>query len=173
MSGTLRSIPAYPGNSPANRGQTYHSVLTCLKSRDPVTSSAAAAAAAAAAAGHMATAHTAGYTADRPKSARRAGQPSYRGIAPRRCTPAASPPAARGVVKVSERGRRWKEHNEAVRGQDARWSTFLGHGRWKPAKCDLNKNPRESLVPGSWSPGSRPNVRYGDAVRNFLNLDNF
>ena len=41
----------------------------------------------------------------------------------------------------------------------------------------LDKNPRESLVLGSWSPGSRPDVRYGsalgDALREFLNLDNF
>ena len=75
-------------------------------------------------------------TTDGLKSARRAGQPSYRGIAPRRCTPAAPPPAARGVVNVSERGRRWKEHDEAVK--------MVNFSRtWKPAKCDLNKNPRE------------------------------
>ena len=112
----------------------------------------------------MATAHTAGCTADRPKSARRAGQPSYRGIAPRRCTPAAPPPAARGVVNVSERGRRWKEHDEAVK--------MVHFSRTKkPAKCDLNKNPCAALVPGSWLPGSRSEVRYGDAVRVWLNLD--
>ena len=79
------------------------------------------------------------------KSARRVGQLSYRGIAPRRCTPAAPPPAARGVVNVSERGRRRKEHDEAVK--------MVHFSRTKkPAKCDLNKNPREALVPGSWSP---------------------
>ena len=107
----------------------------------------------------MATAHTAGCTADRPKSARRAGQPSYRGIAPRRCTPAAPPPAARGVVNVSEQGRRWKEHDEAVK--------MVNFSRTKkPAKCDLNKNPRKSLVPGLRSPAGskvkyyiRPDVR--------------
>ena len=58
-------------------------------------------------------------------------------------------PAARGVVNVSERGRRWKEHDEAVK--------MVNFSRTKkPAKCDLDMNPRESLVPGSWSPGSRP-----------------
>ena len=36
---------------------------------------------------------------------------------------------------------------------------------WKPAKCDLNMIPRETLVPGSWSPGSRSGVRYGDIFR--------
>ena len=93
----------------------------------------------------MATAHTAGCTADRPKSARRAGQPSYRGIAPRRCTPAAPPPAARGVVNVSERGRRWKEHDEGVK--------MVNFSRtWKPAKCDLFKNPREITGAGLVDP---------------------
>ena len=73
------------------------------------------------------------------------------------------------VVNVSERGRRWKEHDEVVK--------MVNFSRTrKPAKCDLDKNPRDitgSLVPGLWSPGSRPDVRYGDAVRNCLNLDNF
>ena len=74
-------------------------------------------------------------------------------------------PAARGVVvNVSERGRRWKEHDEAVK--------MVNFSRTKkPAKCDLFKNPRESLLPGSWSPGKRPDVRYGDAVRVWFNLD--
>ena len=45
-------------------------------------------------------------------------------------------PAARGVVNVSKRGRRWKEHDEAVK--------MVNFSRTKkPAKCDLNKNPRE------------------------------
>ena len=35
----------------------------------------------------------------------------------------------------------------------------------KRAKCDLNMNPRESLVPDLWSPGSRSGVRYGDMFR--------
>ena len=49
------------------------------------------------------------------------------------------------VVNVSERGRRRKEHDEAVK--------MVHFSRTKkPAKCDLNKNPREALVPGSWSP---------------------
>ena len=49
------------------------------------------------------------------------------------------------VVNVSERGRRWKEHDEAVK---------MGHfsRTKKPAKCDLNKNACAALVPGSWSP---------------------
>ena len=49
------------------------------------------------------------------------------------------------VVNVSERGRQWKEHDEAVK---------MGHfsRTKKPAKCDLNKNPCAALVLGSWSP---------------------
>ena len=75
-------------------------------------------------------------TADGLKSARRAGQPSYRGIAPRRCAPAAQPRAARGLVNVREQGRRWREHDEMVK--------MVNFSRTrKPAKCDLNKNPRE------------------------------
>ena len=93
----------------------------------------------------MAAAHTTGCTADRPKSARRAGQPSYRGIAPRRCTPAAPSPAALGVVNVSERGRRWKEHDEAVK--------MVNFSRTKkPTKCDLDKNPREITGAGLVEP---------------------
>ena len=62
------------------------------------------------------------------------------------------------VVNVSERGRQWKEHDEAVK--------MVHFSRTKkPAKCDLDKNPRESLVPGLWSPGSRSGVRYGDIFR--------
>ena len=49
-----------------------------------------------------------------PKSARRAGQPSYRGIAPRRCAPAAQPPPVRGAINVREQRRRWREHDEVV-----------------------------------------------------------
>ena len=41
----------------------------------------------------------------------------------------------------------------------------------KPTKCDLVKQTRKSLLPGSWLPGSRSEVRYGDAVREFFNLD--
>ena len=37
------------------------------------------------------------------------------------------------------------------------------------AKCDLDKQTRKSLVPGSWLPGSRSEVRYGDAVRGSRN----
>ena len=49
------------------------------------------------------------------------------------------------VVNVSERGRQWKEHDEAVK--------MVHFSRTKkPAKCDSDKNPREALVPGSWSP---------------------
>ena len=63
---------------------------------------------------------------------------------------------------MSKRGRRWKEHDEAVK--------MVNFSRTKkPAKCDLDKHARKSLVPGSWSPGSRPEVRYGDAVREFFN----
>ena len=46
------------------------------------------------------------------------------------------------VVNVSERGRRWKEHDEAVK--------MVNFSRTKkPAKCDLSKNPRESLLQGA------------------------
>ena len=41
---------------------------------------------------------------------------------------------------MSKRGRRWKEHDEAVK--------MVNFSRTKkPAKCDLNMNPRKSLVP--------------------------
>ena len=39
----------------------------------------------------------------------------------------------------------------------------------KLAKCDLFKQTRKSLLPGSWLPGSRSEVRYGDAVRGSRN----
>ena len=40
------------------------------------------------------------------------------------------------VVNVSERGRRWKEHDEAVK--------MVNFSRtWKRTKCDLDKTPRE------------------------------
>ena len=49
------------------------------------------------------------------------------------------------VVNVSERERRWKEHDEAVK--------MVNFSRTKkPAKCDLFKNPCAALVLGSWSP---------------------
>ena len=101
-------------------------------------------------------------TTDGLKSARRAGQPSYRGIAPRRCAPAAQPPAAREVVNVREQGHRRRDHDEAVK--------MVNFSRTKkPAKCDLFKQTRKSLLPGSWLPGSRSEVRYGDAVRGSFN----
>ena len=54
------------------------------------------------------------------------------------------------------------EHDEAVK--------MVNFSRTKKrAKCDLNMNPRESLVSDLWSPGSRSGVRYGDMFRNFLN----
>ena len=54
-------------------------------------------------------------------------------------------PAARGVVNVRDQGHRRRDHDEAVK--------MVNFSRTKkPAKCDLNKNPREALVPGSWSP---------------------
>ena len=101
-------------------------------------------------------------TTDGLKSARRAGQPSYRGIAPRRCAPAAQPPAAWEVVNVREQGHRRRDHDEAVKM--ANFSQTR-----KPAKCDLDKQTRKSLVPGLWLPGSRSEVRYGDAVRESRN----
>ena len=46
---------------------------------------------------------------------------------------------------MSERGRRRKEHDEAVK--------MVHFSRTKkPAKCDLNKNACAALVLGSWSP---------------------
>ena len=88
--------------------------------------------------------------------ARRAGQPSYRGIAPRRCAPAAPSPAARGVVNMR------REHDEAVK------MVIFSRAK-EPAKCDLFKQTRKSLLPGSWLPGSRSEFRYGDAVRGSFN----
>ena len=71
-------------------------------------------------------------------------------------------PAARGVVNVRDQGHRRRDHDEAVK--------MVNFSRtWKPAKCDLDKNPRESLLQGSWSPGSRSGVRYGDIFRICLN----
>ena len=90
----------------------------------------------------MAIAHAAVCTTDRPKSARRVGQLSYRGIAPYRCAPAAQHPAPRVVVNVSERGCQRKEHDEAVK--------MVNFSRTKkPAKCDLSKQTRESLLEGA------------------------
>ena len=46
------------------------------------------------------------------------------------------PTAARGVVNVSEQGRRWREHDEAVK--------MVNFSRTrKPAKCDLFKQTRK------------------------------
>ena len=60
-------------------------------------------------------------------------------------------------VNVSNRGRRWKGARRG--GQDGQLFSD------KAAKCDLNMNPRESLVSDLWSPGSRPDGRYGDIFR--------
>ena len=68
------------------------------------------------------------------------------------------------LVNVSNEGADGMEHDEAVK--------MVNFSRTKkPAKCDLFKNPCAALVPGSWSPRERPNVRYGDAVRVWFNLD--
>ena len=73
-----------------------------------------------------------------------------------------NPPLRGGLVNVREQGRRWREHDEAVK--------MVNFSRTrKPAKCDLFKQTRKSLLPGSWLPGSRSEVRYGDAVREFFN----
>ena len=53
------------------------------------------------------------------------------------------------LVNVSNEGADGMEHDEAVKMVNFSRSK-------KPAKCDLDTFPRESLVPGSWSPGSRP-----------------
>ena len=73
-----------------------------------------------------------------------------------------NPPLRGGLVNVREQGRRWREHDEAVK--------MVNFSRTrKPAKCDLDKQTRKSLLPGSWLPGSRSEVRYGDAVRGSRN----
>ena len=73
-----------------------------------------------------------------------------------------NPPLRGGLVNVREQGRRWREHDEAVK--------MVNFSRTrKPAKCDLDKQTRKSLLPGSWLPGSRSEVRYGDAVRGSFN----
>ena len=68
------------------------------------------------------------------------------------------------LVNVSNEGADGMEHDEAVKMVNFSRSK-------KPAKCDLNMNPRESLVPDLWSPGSRSGVRYGDIYRICWNLD--
>ena len=66
------------------------------------------------------------------------------------------------LVNVSNEGADGMEHDEAV--------TMVNFSRSKKAaKCDLDTFPRESLVTGLWSPGSRSGVRYGDIFRNFVN----
>ena len=63
-----------------------------------------------------------------------------------------NPPLRGGLVNVREQGRRWREHDEAVK--------MVNFSRTrKPAKCDLFKQTRKSLLPGSWLPGSRSEVR--------------
>ena len=58
------------------------------------------------------------------------------------------------------------EHDEAVK--------MVNFSRSKKrAKCDLNMNPRKSLVPGLWLPGSRSGVRYGGMFRITFNSYNF
>ena len=66
------------------------------------------------------------------------------------------------LVNVSNEGADGMEHDEAVKMVNFSRSK-------KPAKCDLDTFPRESLVPGSWSPGSRSGVRYGDIFRICFN----
>ena len=73
-----------------------------------------------------------------------------------------TPPAAREVVNVREQGHRRRDHDEAVK------MVNFSQTR-KPAKCDLPKQTRKSLVPGSWLPGSWSEDRYGDAVRGSFN----
>ena len=81
-------------------------------------------------------------TTDGLKSALRAGQPSYRGIAPRRWRLLHNPPAAREVVNVREQGHRRRDHDETVK--------MVHFSRTKkPAKCDLFKQTRESLLQGA------------------------
>ena len=63
-----------------------------------------------------------------------------------------NPPLRGGLVNVREQGRRWREHDEAVK------MVNFSQTR-KPAKCDLDKQTRKSLLPGSWLPGSRSEVR--------------
>ena len=96
------------------------------------------------------------------KSARRVGQLSYRGIAPRCCAPAAQPPAPRVVVNVREQGRRWREHDEEVK------MVNFSRAR-KAAKCAKNEPTRKSLLEGARPRELRSEVRYGDAVRECFN----
>ena len=66
------------------------------------------------------------------------------------------------LVNVSNEGADGMEHDEAVK--------MVNFSRSKKrAKCDLDMNPCESLVPDLWSPGSRSGVRYGDIFRNWFN----
>ena len=98
-----------------------------------------------AAQGYRATAQAARCTADCPERVKGAGRPRTRGLKHPRSALVRVHPRRVVVVNVSERGRRWKEHDEAVK--------MVHFSRTKkPAKCDLNKNPCAALVPGSWSP---------------------
>ena len=73
-----------------------------------------------------------------------------------------NPPAAREVVNVREQGHRRRDHDEAVK-----MVNFSRDGKARGG--NRRKQTRKSLLPGSWLPGSRSEVRYGDAVREFLN----
>ena len=67
------------------------------------------------------------------------------------------------LVNVSNEGADGMEHDEAVK--------MVNFPRtWKPAKCDLDIPARNPWCRARGAPGKRPNVRYGDAVRELLNL---
>ena len=73
---------------------------------------------------------------------KRAGRPRTRGLKHPRSALVRVHPRRVVVVNVSERGCQRKEHDEAVK--------MVNFSRTKkPAKCDLFKNPRESLLEGA------------------------
>ena len=115
-----------------------------------------------AAQGHRATAQAARCTAGCPERVKGAGRPRTRGLKHPRSALVRVHPRRVVVANVRERGCQRKEHDEAVK--------MVNFSRTrKLAKCDLFKQTRKSLLPGSWLPGSRSEVRYGDAVRGSFN----
>ena len=92
--------------------------------------------------GHRATAQAARCTADCPERVKGAGRPRTRGLKHPRSALVRVHPQRVVVVNVRERGCRRTEHDEAVK--------MVHFSRTKkPAKCDLFKQTRESLLQGA------------------------
>ena len=95
-----------------------------------------------AAQGHRATAQAARCTVDCPERVKGAGRPRTRGLKHPRSALVRVHPRRVVVVNVREQGGRRTEHDEAVK--------MVNFSRTKkPAKCDLFKQTRESLLEGA------------------------